>query len=80
MAEVLALARRVEPHARGEDDRLAAVVGRGRDACLARLAVLQPLDRERLASGEAERLRARPSGYWSGTMPIPIRFERWMRS
>ena len=48
---------------------------------LARLAVLDAADRERLAPGEPERLAAsRRRRNCSGRIPIISRFERWMRS
>ena len=50
MPEVLALARGVQPHRRAELD----LVGAHRD--LARVAVVDPRDREALASAEPERL------------------------
>ena len=74
MPEVLALARRVETDARAE----LLVVGAHRH--LARLAVLDAVDRERLAAGQAERLGVSPSMNCSGSTPIISRFERWMRS
>ena len=52
MAQVLALARRVEPHPRGE----LSVVGAHAD--FVRVPVLDSLDRVELAAGEAETLAA----------------------
>ncbi len=56
VAHVLALARRVEPDPRCELDRLTAVVGRSRHPRLARLAVLDAPDRERLEPAQPEAL------------------------
>ena len=74
VAQVLTLARGVEPHERREADVV------GVHGHLARFAVLDPVDRELLAAGEAERLRLSPARNWSGRMPIISRLERWIRS
>ena len=40
----------------------------------------QPGDGEGLLAGEAQRVAVCPSGNCSGSTPMPIRLERWMRS
>ena len=57
MAQVVALAGRVQAHAGGEDDGLTVVRLRGH-LHLARVAVLEALDRELLPPGETEALGA----------------------
>src|SRR4051812_32157150 len=56
VADVLPLARRVEPDARLERDRGAAAIRRRGDRHLTSLAILDTGDRERLAPAQPERL------------------------
>jgi hypothetical protein len=61
VADVLALPRRVQPHAASEAHRLAPVVRGGRDRYLPGVSLRQPLDGERLPAGQAERRRSKLS-------------------
>ena len=74
MLQVLALARRVEPHDRAE----LVLVGPQRH--LACLAVLDPDDENASRPVRPSVSRFSSSRYWSGRTPIISRLERWMRS
>ena len=85
MAVVVGLAGGVDADHGVELDLLAVLLGRrDRAPCAASCPSLSAVDAgdvERLGAVEARATRrSRPAGNCSGSTPMPIRFERWIRS
>ncbi len=86
MAEVLGLARRVDPHARVELDRARRRRARRARAASAggpppsAIASARPVIENVSSPVSPSEAALSPSRNCSGSTPMPIRFERWMRS
>jgi hypothetical protein len=79
VTQVVALVRGLDAEPHREVHPRAAVRG-GRDPHVTDPGVVDALDGEDLSAAETERAAESPARNCSGRMPMPTRFERWMRS